>query len=158
MDEEMEDTLLQWICDMRGRNLRVSCKMIKLKAKTLGNPSFKASNGWLRLFMKRKGLSLRHRKTVSQHTPIDVVPKIVSYIGHLRSLQRDQNFSHTNIYAMDETACWMDMPGNSTFHTSGSRTVSLKTTGHEKDHFTVALSAKADGTKLKPFVVGRELD
>ena len=58
MDEEMEDTLLQWICDMRGRNLRVSHKMIKLKAKTLGNPSFKASNGWLRLFMKRNGLSL----------------------------------------------------------------------------------------------------
>uniref|UniRef100_A0A1X7VHR1 DDE-1 domain-containing protein n=1 Tax=Amphimedon queenslandica TaxID=400682 RepID=A0A1X7VHR1_AMPQE len=39
---------------------------------------------------------------------------------------------------MDETACWMHLPGNSTSHTSGSGTVSLKTTGHKKDHFTVA--------------------
>lgn len=58
MDEEIEDTLFEWICDMRGRNLCVSRKMIKLKAKTLGTSSFRASNGWLRLFMKCKGLSL----------------------------------------------------------------------------------------------------
>ena len=31
--------------------------------------------------------------------------------------------------------------------------LSLKTSGHEKDHYTVVLSAKADRTKLKPFVV-----
>jgi hypothetical protein len=54
---------------------------------------------------------------------------------------------------MDETACWMDMPGDSTIHFTGSRSVSLKTTGHEKQHYTVVLTARADGTKLKPFVV-----
>ena len=45
------------------------------------------------------------------------------------------------------------MPGDTTVNSSGARTVSLKTSGHEKDHYTVVLSAKADGTKLKPFVV-----
>ena len=30
---------------------------------------------------------------------------------------------------------------------------SIKTTGHEKNHFTVVLTAKSDGVKLKPFVV-----
>lgn len=157
MDEEMEEALFEWICEMRGRNLRVSRKMIKLKAKSLpgtrSQTGFKASNGWLRLFMKRKGLSLRRKTTVSQRTTSDVVPKLVSFVGHLRSLQIQHNFGHANVYAMDETACWMDMPGSTTINASGSRTVSLKTTGHEKDHFTVALSAKADGTKLKPFVV-----
>ena len=56
---------------------------------------------------------------------------------------------------MDETAYWMDMPGDTTVHHSGARSISLKSTGHEKDHFTVVLSARADGTtcKLKPFVV-----
>ena len=48
------------------------------------------------------------------------------------------------------------MPGDTTVNSSGARTVSLKTSGHEKDHYTVVLSAKADGTKLKPFVVFKE--
>ena len=54
---------------------------------------------------------------------------------------------------MDETACWMDMPSETTVATTGSHCVPLKTTGHEKNHFTVILTAKADGTKQKPFVV-----
>ena len=29
----------------------------------------------------------------------------------------------------------------------------LKTSGYEKDHYTVVLTAKADGSKLKPFIV-----
>ena len=127
-------------------------KVNQTKAKTLGKDGFKASIGWLRLFMRRKGLSLRRKTTVSQCTPSDVFPKLVSYVRYLCSLQVHHNFSHGNIYAMDETACWMDMPGDTTVNSSGARTVSLKTSGHKKDHYTVVLSAKADGTKLKLFV------
>ena len=47
----------------------------------------------------------------------------------------------------------MDMPGDSTIAPTGSCSVPLKTSGHEKDHFTVILTAKANGTKLKPYVV-----
>ena len=54
---------------------------------------------------------------------------------------------------MDETAVWFDMVGSTTVETRGVRSVPLKTTGHEKSHLTVVLAAKADGTKLKPFVV-----
>ena len=57
------------------------------------------------------------------------------------------------IIAMDETAVWFDMVGSTTVETRGVRSVPLKTTGHEKSHLTVVLAAKADGTKLKPFVV-----
>ena len=35
----------------------------------------------------------------------------------------------------------------------GAKSFSLKTTGHEKCMVSVCLAAKADGTKLKPFVV-----
>ena len=35
----------------------------------------------------------------------------------------------------------------------GARSIPIKTTGHEKDHFAVILTARADGTKLKPYVV-----
>ena len=153
MDDDMEDALFQWDCEMREKNLHVSRRMIMQKAKTLGKYCFKASTGWLALFMKRKNLLLRRKTTVSQSTPAVVVPKLVSIVMHLRSLQILHKFSFSNIIAMDETACWMDMPGDTTVHHSGACSISLKSTGHEKDHFTVVLSARADGTKLKPFVV-----
>ena len=35
----------------------------------------------------------------------------------------------------------------------GERSVSIRTTGHDKGRFTVILAALADGRKLKPFVV-----
>ena len=54
---------------------------------------------------------------------------------------------------MDETACWMDMPSSTTIDHVGAHSVSLKSTGREKDNYTVILTARADGTKLKPFIV-----
>ena len=57
------------------------------------------------------------------------------------------------MYAMDETACWMDMPSDTTVDNVGARSIPIKTTGHEKSHYTVILTAKADGTKMRPFVV-----
>ncbi len=59
--EDMEESLLSWITELRERNLRVSRRMIVEQAKSLvtvdaaGVP-FKASMGWLRHFMKRHGL------------------------------------------------------------------------------------------------------
>jgi len=58
-----------------------------------------------------------------------------------------------NIFAMDETACYMDMTADTTVTLTGAHSVPLKTIGPKKDHFTVILTAKADGTKLILFVV-----
>ena len=130
--------------DLRERNLRVSRRMIVEQAKSLcgnvENPStstsvpFKASNGWLRRFMKRHGLSLRRKTTVCQTTPSDCIPKLVSYIMHLRMLQLKHKYTKECTYAMDETASWFDMPSETTVAKTRSRAVPLKTTGHEKDH------------------------
>ena len=103
--------------------------------------------------MKRKGLSLRRKTTICQSTPADCVPKIVSFICHLPQLQRLHKYAKESIYAMDETACWFDMPSDTTVALTGSRAVPVKTTGHEKDHFTVILTARADGKKMKPLIV-----
>ena len=35
--EDMEETLLSWIMELRGRNVRVSRKMIQLQAKVLAS-------------------------------------------------------------------------------------------------------------------------
>ena len=48
---------------------------------------------------------------------------------------------------------WDDMVSNTTVGRVGASSINLKTTGHEK--VMVTASARADGTKLKPFVVFR---
>ena len=154
LDSDMEEALFSWIIDLRSRNLRVSRKMIRQHARSISTTAdFKASVGWLRRFMKRHSLSLRRKTTVCQNTPADCIPKLVSFVIHLRKEQIRHSYELQNIYAMDETACWFDMPSDTTVALTGARSVPLKTTGHEKDHYTVILTARADGMKMKPFVV-----
>ena len=50
---------------------------------------------------------------------------------------------------MDETPLWLDMPGETTVTHSGDRSVSVRSTGHDKNRFTVILAAMADGRRLK---------
>ena len=57
------------------------------------------------------------------------------------------------IIAMDETAVWHEMIFNTTVTDKGAKSVVLKTTGHEKSKVIVTLAAKANGDKLKPYIV-----
>ena len=107
-ETEMEEELFEWIVELCSHPLRVSRRMIQTQAKLLSSSdSFKASCGWLSRFMKRYSLSLRRKTTISQSVPSDVIPKLVSFVLHLRALQVRHKYSTDSIYAMDETACWM---------------------------------------------------
>ena len=87
-----------------------------------------------------------------QHTPEDYIPKLVQYIIHLKRLQRYHKYDTNSTFAMDETACWFEMLSDTTISLVGECSVPVKTTGHEKDHYTVILTARASGTKMKPYV------
>ena len=63
------------------------------------------------------------------------------------------NYDLDYIIAMDETAVWYEMISNTTVADKGAKSVVLKTTGHEKSKVTVTLTAKANGDKLKPYIV-----
>ena len=54
---------------------------------------------------------------------------------------------------MDETLLWMDMAEETTVTHRGEHSLRIRTTGHEKNRFTVCLCAMANGRKLKPYVV-----
>ena len=114
---------------------------------------FKASTGWLKNFMRRNHLSLRRKTSVAQKDPDRLIAKIVSYVLHVRRLQSRNNYKPCNIIAMDETPVWSDMVSETTIDTTGKKTVTLKTTGHEKSRVSVCLAAKGDGTKLKHMIV-----
>ena len=82
LDEEMEEEIFDWIMYLRRNHLRVSRRMIREKAKNVKaecdpTVTFKASKGWLQLFLRRKALSLRKKTTICQRCPnlfVDVVP------------------------------------------------------------------------------------
>ena len=48
---------------------------------------------------------------------------------------------------------YFDMPGNSKVDMVGSKTATVRTSEHEKQHFTVVLACQADGKKLNPMVI-----
>ena len=119
-------TLTAWIEDQRSRHLRVTRTTIQKKALDLcgGDDGFSASRGWLENFLRRNGFSLRRRTTVSQRLPQDFIPKVSSFILHVRKLRLVKNYQLSSIGNMDETPLWLDMPGDTTVSRIGERSVS----------------------------------
>ena len=91
--------------------------------------------------MKRNGLSLRRKTSVAQQDPERIVGKLVSYVMHVRKLQEKHKYSASDIIAMDETPVWCDLISETTVDTRGKKTITLKSTGHEKSA-SVGLSCR----------------
>ena len=68
-------------------------------------------------------------------------------------MRREKDYPLSLIGNADQTPLTFDMPAVSTIDFSGTSSISIKTTGHEKNHFTVMLACMADGTKLKPYII-----
>mgnify|MGYP002803996814 CR=1 FL=1 len=96
---------------------------------------------------------MRRKTSVAQQDPERMINKLVSYVIQVRRLQKKHKYSLSDIIAMDETPVWCDMVSETTIDAVGKKTITLKTTGHEKARVSICLAAKVDGTKLKPMVV-----
>ncbi|GAA6087522.1 zinc finger protein 540-like [Tachysurus ichikawai] len=135
--------------------------MIRAKAKEVyatvsdgrDEESFTASAGWLDKFLKRYDFSFRRHTTVAQKDAKHFTEKLVNFVAYTTRIIKAKKIQPKYIISMDETAVWFDMVGSTTVDARGACSVPLKTTGHEKSHLTVVLAAKADGTKLKPYIV-----
>ena len=114
---------------------------------------FAASAGWLDRFLHRNNFSVRRHTTVAQKDARHFTQKLVNFVTFVAQMIEKKQMEEKNIIAMDETAVWFDMVGSTTLDTRNAHSVPLKTKGHEKNNLTVVLTAKADGTKLKPYVV-----
>ena len=142
--------------------LRVSRKMIMWKAKCIFDAknvdpatkdSFVASRGWCEKFMRRHGFSFRRKTRTAEKDPSYMIDCTVAYVMHVCRLQKQFSFDDTNIIAMDETAVWNGMVSSTTVEKIGSKEVNVKSTDHDKVCVSVCLTGKADGTRLKPFIV-----
>uniref|UniRef100_A0A8C5WL18 HTH CENPB-type domain-containing protein n=1 Tax=Leptobrachium leishanense TaxID=445787 RepID=A0A8C5WL18_9ANUR len=157
---KLESTLYDWIMEHRNNGYALSRTAIRLHALKLKkssefgvNSNFLASAGWCKRFMERHNLTLRQRTKLSQKLPKDLEEKVDSFHRYVLKLRHQHNYELGQIGNMDETPMTFDLPGNRSVHTKGEKTVLVKTTVHEKTHFTVVLTCMADGTKLKPLVI-----
>lgn len=154
---DIDQTVITWMEECRDKGVRVTGKGLKQECLRLhklnGNQSFKASCGWLRSFMKRHNISFRRATHIAQKLPSELDEKRQNFLAYIIRMRRMRQYDLSHIGNMDETPIWVDMPGNSTLHQAGAKTVSMKTTGNEKTRITVMLAAMADGTKLNPLVL-----
>ena len=158
----MEKELLDWIEGLRQYGHGVSRLALCLQAVRLaksgkypGISIFKASQGWCTRYMRRHDLSLRLRTKIAQKLPAALDEKILNFQRFIIKNRKMTDFPLARIGNMDETPMCFDMPHSSTLHKKGEKTILLRTTGHEKDHFTVVLACTADGGKLPPMVIFR---
>ena len=105
--------------------------------------------------MDRHGLTLRKRTSLAQRDPGNLIDRVISFILNVWRKFHEKEYAKENVIAIDETPIWLDMPSSTTVNEAGASNVTIRSTEHEKDRVTVCLAAKANGQKLKPFIVFR---
>lgn len=156
---DIEKEVTAWITEKRQGGIGVSANVICLKAKTvaqklgIAETSFKASQRWCYGFMERHGFSIRRRTTIAQRLPQDYEEKLIRFQRFIIAQRKKHDFELKHIGNADQTPLTFDIVTNSTVSEKGVKSVSILTTGHEKDRFTVMLACLGDGTKLPPYVV-----
>ena len=146
---ELENELEEWVEVQRAGGRGVSTTQLRIKAKematTRGITDFSGSQSWCCRFLKRKGLSIRARTTMSQQLPADFEEKMAAFRLFTEEQIREHGIAPFNIVNMDEVPLTFDLPLQRTVATVGESTVNLRTTGNEKTHFTCVLACTATG-------------
>ena len=160
----LEAELLEWFQELRRQLKTVTRFMIQVKARSLAKkisyqaeyPSIsyaKFSSKWVDGFMSRHKLSNRRKTTIAQRLPEDYVEQQNEFLSYVLYLRKEHDYPLSLIGNMDETPLSFNLPSNTTIEHSGSKTVSILSTGHERSNFTVVLACLADGTKLPPVII-----
>lgn len=171
---EVENELHAWFLGMRDKRLPVSVESLQEKAaelfrlwwdnlddetrneETLTKPirhEFRASNGWVWNFMKRKDITLRKGNKNTKTIPADAAQSVAVFRdGVLETIEQfDIHFNF--FFNMDQTFLLLDCHPLYTCETKGSRSVDMRTSrANTKLGCTVSLCISATGTKLPAHV------
>lgn len=126
---------------------------VKIKAKIITKQMnvayFKTSQGWCYRFFRRHKLSMRSRTHIAQHLPEDYEEKVTDFQRFVIQQRKRNDNAPDQIRNADQTPLTFDIP----VATKGNKSISIKTTGNEKNRFTVMLECTVDGGKLPPYVI-----
>uniref|UniRef100_A0A8C4RKQ3 HTH CENPB-type domain-containing protein n=1 Tax=Erpetoichthys calabaricus TaxID=27687 RepID=A0A8C4RKQ3_ERPCA len=156
---QAEVALADYIQDRHQLGYAVSTEMIQMKARVIakerGIPitQFKASRGWITRFMRRNGLSIRCRTTISQCLPNKYEEKLLAFQKYIIQLRQQITYLMGQIGNADQTAVYFENPSNTTVNAVGDKSVPVRTGGREKQQCTVMLTILADGKKLPPYAI-----
>ena len=106
---------------------------------------FKASRGWLQKFSQRHGLALRRRTSISQNLPKQLEEKLSGFYEMFANFLKIGKYPLALVGNMDKMPIFFDMLPNKPFAKKGSKSVTVRTSGCEKKHVTVALTIAACG-------------
>ncbi len=133
---ELENKLVAWIYEKRESECApVSTRIVRCKASSLVSPvnkCFKASDGWVRKFMKRNNLVLRCRTHISQNLPQDLEDKIKTFHAEVSAIFDNSDFPLQFICNMDETPVYLDLLPGKVVSKKGRKSIKIRTTASEK--------------------------
>ena len=153
---EVEKDILSWLLEFRDLHVPVSILTLQEKSKHVGrphNPAFNASRGWVEKIFARHRLSLLSRTSVSQKLPKQLDGSITKFYEDAGRYMRIGKYPRSLVANMDETPAFFDMIPAKSICKTGSRECIVRTSGSEKKHVAVVLSATADGTMLPPMLI-----
>lgn len=155
---ELEQELFNYIVDKRKQGYCVSTTQVRLKALDLaksmaGTSDFKASVKWTYGFFRRHLLSIRRRTHIAQKLPEDYEEKLVEFQKFVIKMRKQNDYELSQIGNAGQTPLTFDIPYDTSIDVKGTKSVNIKTTGNEKNRFTVMLSVTADGAKLPPYII-----
>ncbi|KAL1437292.1 hypothetical protein MTO96_001358 [Rhipicephalus appendiculatus] len=153
----LEAGLRSWVLAQRAEGRGLSTVQVRLKAHTLakemGAVGFVGGPSWCSRFMRRNKLAIRACTTVCQKLPEDFEEKLRNFKAFFNNEVESHNVLHSHIINMDEVPLTFDILVGRTVTEKGEKTVTLRTTGHERSHFTVVRACCTDRTKLPPMVI-----
>uniref|UniRef100_H3AKT5 Brinker DNA-binding domain-containing protein n=1 Tax=Latimeria chalumnae TaxID=7897 RepID=H3AKT5_LATCH len=152
----LEVDLNEWVLQSGHNGYIVTRNWIMTKEekyKTDGSSTFIAFAGWCTCFMEIHRLTMPQQANMMQKLLKDLEMKVCRFLKFAIKLWKEHNYHLLHISNIDETSMTFDLPCNRTVNPFGSKAVLVKTTGHEKIHFTVVLTCLADGSKLKPLII-----
>lgn len=160
LHEEVERLLRDWhtekiTVDNQGVTInQLMAKAIEFEPE-LGNMNRESLRSKIRRFMSRHDLVLR-RVTSHIHRPNDDLEEAVNnFVHEVQDHITRFRVPQQNVFNMDQTAIYYEMPPNYTVVQRGASQNRILTRNQEKKRVSVLLGIRSDGVKLKPLIVYR---
>ena len=121
------------MCGHRQQGCIFTRCAIHMKAKQLiAHKSFHASAGWCTRFMNRNHLVIRQKTKICQRLPADLEEKIISFQRFVIKERQSHSYPLSQIENIYKTPTLFYLPSNRIVDCVGSKTITVRTIGHEK--------------------------